>query len=104
MLQNFFPTRYNMLKFLTKYKQTESEAEYDKIYNIGLRADNVIKYTRDNTFDKVKFVREKTKQMTDFAVKDNVKLELELQNCGHRTVYMPYVDSDACFVCDKYAI
>lgn len=114
-LPNFFPTRKRFLEFLLKFKTQESEFEYDKLFNTELRADALIKTDYHDSNNRM--VIERNKETNEEVTKcvDNqdyesgsgtVKNEHNDTNgvCKHNKAYTPYVDSDACFYCDKEMI
>lgn len=103
ILQNFFPYRVSFLKFLAKYKQEVPEYEYNKLYNIHYRADDLYKNTINNKEEYVHLHRVKNDKMADYEVdaEGNMAGHAPENTCGHGISYAPYVDSDACFICDK---
>lgn len=101
-LTGFFPTRLAFLKFLVFLKNTDEEL-LDKIYNICYRADDLYKNTEGNKEKEQHFKRVKDSEMNDVIIHDttnNVEI-LPLSQCGHRSIYTPYIDSNECFICDK---
>lgn len=114
-LDNFFPTRKRFLEFLTKFRYQESDVEYDKLFNTELRADALIKTDYHN--DSNRMVIERNKRTSEEVTKEMKNTEfvsgsgkvIEVFNdtsgkCVHNKAYTPYVDSDACFYCDKEMI
>ena len=94
ILPNFFPTRTQFLEFLFKYKSTESEFLYDKLFNMKYRSDYLEKYTKGfNVSHRIK------KQSIEVTDQDCCILK-----CGHSSQYQIYIDSDACAICDKEKI
>lgn len=47
VLPNFFPQRNKFLQFLMKFKATESEFDYDKLFNMELRSDSFVRSNGD---------------------------------------------------------
>lgn len=112
VLADFFPKRKDFLKFLLKFKNTEHEYEYDKLFNTELRADALVKPYHDNDEELMVIKRDKAtnEEVTyDISSKTFVDGRNEVDavhnethaNCKHNKAYSPYVDSDACFYCDK---
>lgn len=101
---NFFPKRSDFLKFLVKFKQVEGDYLYDKIYNIDCRADNMIKNTNDDHQIDNMAIRVKTKTMNELTEVNKEIKQQPKNKCGHLLRYSPYIDSDACFICDKLMI
>lgn len=103
ILPNFFPKRNTFLKFLAKYKSEVPEYEYNKLYNIHYRADDLYKNTINNKEEYVHLHRVKNEKMADYEVDENGNMAGHAPEnpCGHGISYAPYVDSNACFICDK---
>ena len=112
IIQNFFPTRHRFLEFLLKFKLSESEFEYDKLFNTQFRSDVFIK-----TADKGRsiLVRDKIVETEQIANSNScadlrnfndiqLKRQKTCANCNHSAEYALYVDSDECFLCDKKRI
>lgn len=101
---NFFPKRNDFLKFLLKFRKIEGDYLYDKIYNIDCRADNMIKNTNDDhTIDNIA-TRVKNNTMNELTQVDKSMISQPMNACGHLLRYAPYIDSNACFICDKLMI
>ena len=94
ILPNFFPTRSKFLKFLRKFKQQESEEMWTRLFNIKYRADELYRNFNDGETRTTHRSKDSKKEVDDS----------EAAPCGHPVVYMAYVDSDACVLCDKQKI
>ena len=94
ILPNFFPTRKQFLEFLLKYKSTESEFLYDKLFNMKYRSDYLEKYTRG--FNVSHRLKAQSIEATDVGC--------DILKCSHSSQYQIYIDSDACAICDKEKI
>lgn len=94
ILPEFFPSRSQFLQFLNKYKQTESELSYLKLYNMNLRSDILYKYSGTRGFINRR-IKDKSMEIEDDKSTDFI------DKCGHSTQYQIYIDSDACCICDK---
>ena len=90
---NFFPNRSTFIKFLIKFKQTEESFLWDKLFNIEYRADTLF-CEHNNCFTEIN--RDKKTYMELYDTDYDYVL-----NCGHLSTYSPYLDSDACVICDK---
>lgn len=94
-LPNFFPTRDMMLKFLTKLKQQDVEL-WDKLFNFKYRAAVCIKNSNDDSKFMLPNIRD---QEHDIEYEDG---HADVNSkCGHLLSCQCYVDSDACWECDK---
>lgn len=103
----FFPKRQDFLNFLTKFKYQETEYMYDKLYNIKYRADDLYKKTQANK--ELNSLSHRVKEQyinmfEDVFDKEGDRIEIPVSKCGHLIRYQPYVDSNACFICDKMMI
>lgn len=112
VLHNFFPKRHRFLEFLMKFRSQETEFEYDKLFNTDLRADSLIKTDYNDHLNRMIIQRNKStnEEITLCVGNDDYKSGiLKAKNinndtnkgCQHNRAYTPYVDSDACFYCDK---
>lgn len=91
---HFFPNRKDFLQFLAKFKNEMGGVEYENLFNINRRADDV--YRTDSTGHTEALVHrgKDTKDLGDVGCDSNPK-------CGHSTYYQSYYDCDACMLCDK---
>ena len=113
ILPNFFPSRSRFLQFLFKFRSNESEFDYDKLFNMELRSDSFVRANGDliDVTDRqkdqsIEVVREtKSDDFISSEYKDKVDaVDMSNGKCKHNSGYTPYVDSDACFFCDKEMI
>ena len=95
---NFFPTRQELLKFLIKFKENESELYWKKLFNINYRADDLYKNYNDPDNQMVLQHRNKEKNF-----EEDIKTT-GIRECGHMDSFEIYVDSDDCALCDKEKI
>jgi len=94
-IPNFFPTREKFLQFLMKYKSTESEFMYDKLFNMNYRSDYLYKFS--SGFKKSHRIKDKFQEEMDG--------ETDILKCGHSSQYRIYLGDDKhCAVCDKEMI
>ena len=93
---NFFPKRATFIKFLIKFKQTEHKELWDKLFNIAYRADTLV-CEHDNKL--IQSNRNKNNYMELYDKNYDYILK-----CCHLSTYCPYLDSDACVLCDKNKI
>lgn len=93
-LPNFFPTRDKYLKFLTLFKQQEPADYLQRLYNIHLRADILVRASNDgHTYESHRY-------------KDRI-LDVSDQSpmpCGHTFIYAAYIDCNNCTMCDTQHI
>lgn len=102
ILPNFFPTRAQMLKFLTQYRLRESSFDYDKLFNISYRADYLKTYGhRYKIAHREKDTYNETFEMNMQDVSNAI---LPIHKCKHSRQYQCYVDSDECLICDKQIV
>lgn len=95
VIGNFFPTRESFLKFLIKIKKEDGEL-YDKLFNIKYRADTLYcEYEGEIT----EMTRNKENGLESF----NPNID-HIMDCGHLSLYSPYIDSNKCALCDKIKI
>lgn len=95
-IPNFFPTRKKFLAFLFKYKHSESEFMYDKLFNIEYRSEYLETFTdgNDNLNHRIKD-----------SSQESHNNELPILPCGHSSQYAIYIDEpDKCVICDKERI
>lgn len=99
IIPNFFPTRKKFIEFLSKYKGVESDASYEKLFNMKLRSDYLFKF-RDDGLAKLHRIKEKSQEVTEFGSINNITMP-----CGHSNQYAIYIDDDDhCAICDKIRI
>ena len=94
LMPNFFPTKRQFLAFLLKFKQSEHEINWSKLFNIQYRADDVYRNYNDGRV--VKSHRYKG------TIEETIE-EAHLP-CGHSINYDCYVDQPGCVMCDKQKI
>ena len=97
ILPKFFPKRDTMLEFLVKFRQNESTFEYDKLFNVNMRADTYLQTRQQDDYKTFNIKREKTG--TKLAESNS-----GTNQCGHSLYYSIYLDSDKCMLCDKLNI
>ncbi len=101
-LNNFFPRRKYMLKFLSKFYLTEGPELYDKLFNIKYRADDLYRNYNDGSImyhiKRDKFSKKEEKPAEEYN--DNPPL----LPCGHLESYGYYDDPGECVFCDKKRI
>ena len=97
IVPNFYPKRDEFLKFLIKFKNDMGIDEYDKLYNINYRADELYRNYND---DETKLI----KRDKHSPVENDDPLNYVFNKCGHMTLYQAYIDSDECIMCDKEMI
>lgn len=97
----FLPKRNSFLEFLKKFKEEESYAAWDKLFNIKYRADAL--YRNFNTEDEsmVLNIRYKDQKAEIKIPKHEDAKEMVLSKCGHAKTYSTYADCDKCMLCDK---
>ena len=98
----FFPTQFDFLKFLIKYKEKEGDNAFDLLFSNDLKAEELHKNFNDSSLRNVIFNRS-----ADFKEELNCDSKLkhiETLDCGHSNVYQCYIDSDGCAICDKIRI
>lgn len=91
----FFPTRKEFIKFLTKY-YNEDRQSFMKLFNIRYRSDEIHLNVNDEDHDR-----------TISRIKDGSGPEESFPpplKCGHPYTYAPYSDSNHCCICDKEMI
>lgn len=103
---DFFPKRNEFLKFLKKFKDTEDNHLWDKLFNIKYRADLLYYGFEDRI---VIAGRNKDDASESFACDKDIQEEWDkyapkILPCGHLDSYACYIDSDQCALCDKYTI
>lgn len=99
IVPNFFPTRKKFLSFLYKYRSAESEAAYNRLFNMQLRCDYLLKF-KEEGLTKFHRIKEKSQEVTEIGNAVNGELP-----CGHSTQYNIYIDTDDhCAICDKEMI
>ena len=100
-LPDFFPTRKEMLLFLKVFKEREGQVLWDKLYNFRYRAAVCMKNSNDDSKHMVPNIRDQ---------EHNLEYEGNIENldvnpvCGHLNSCKCYIDSDACWLCDKEQI
>lgn len=96
-----------------KFKAQESEFDYDKLFNMELRSDSFVRSNGDmldvtdrQKDESIEVVRNSEKQeFIESSYKQNHEaIDMSNKKCKHNSGYTPYVDSDACFFCDKEMI
>lgn len=92
-LSNFFPKRETALKFLKKL-YLEDYLLFDKLFNIKYRADKLYRSCETRMQESER--RKGHKNESDDSILN--------EKCGHLVSYMAYIDSDACLMCDKFAL
>ena len=95
LIPNFFPTRQQILKFLAKYKTQENAYDYDKLFNIGYRADYMQTFGHRYHF---------TQRLKGDYAETFDDATLQTMPCGHSYQYQCYLDSDKCLICDKMSM
>lgn len=90
----FFPNRKEFLQFLAKFKNEMGEVEYENLFNINRRADDVYRTDSTGCTEALVHRQKKEKDLGDAGCDVNPK-------CGHSTYYQSYIDSDECMLCDK---
>lgn len=100
-LPDFFATRDLSLKFLTKFKQEEGPELWDKLYNFKYRAAVCMKNSNDDSKVMVSNVRDQEHSVEYEGDVSNADIN---KHCGHLLSCQCYVDSDACWACDKQQI
>ena len=96
-LPKFFPKRQSVLQFLVKFRQNQSTFEYDKLFNVSMRADTYLQTRQVDNYQTVDIHREKTG--TKLAESNS-----DTNQCGHSMYYSVYLDGDQCMLCDKINI
>lgn len=89
----FFPNRKEFLSFLTKYRSEMGAAEYENLFNINMRADDVYRTDDSGHHENLVHRSKDTKDLGD--------ANTDVNTCGHSTYYQSYFDSDGCMLCDK---
>ena len=90
----FFPNRKEFLQFLAKFKNEMGEVEYDNLFNINRRADDVYRTDSTGCTEALVHRQKQERDLGDAGCDVNPK-------CGHSTYYQSYIDSDECMLCDK---
>lgn len=103
LVGDFFPNRNDFLKFLKKFKDTEDQHLWDKLFNIKYRADLLYYGFKDRI---VVAGRNKEDASEDFKCDKDIQEEWDkfapkILPCGHLDNYACYIDSDKCALCDK---
>ena len=98
-IPNFFPKRKTFLDFLIKFRKTENEEMWAKLFNLYYRADTLYRNQNDKEHLMEKNIRDKTKGYEYDPSSGNY-----VNKCGHMNTYQAYIDSDECCVCDKLDI
>ena len=95
IMPNFFPTKKQFLAFMMKFKQSEHEVNWSKLFNIEYRADDVYRNYNDGR-----------QMIQSHRYKGTVEETLEEAHlpCGHSINYDCYVDQPGCVLCDKHKI
>ena len=95
IMPNFFPTKKQFLCFLVKFKQSEHEVNWSKLFNIQYRADDVFRNYNDGR-----------QMVQSHRYKGTVEETIEEAHlpCGHSINYDCYVDQPGCVLCDKQKI
>ena len=94
-LGNFFPTRKNFIKFLIKYRETETSHMWEKLFNVQFRADDIYRnYNSDLGGGYMELNHRSKHDKWD-------QHELSQSECGHTIVYQAYLDCNNCVMCDK---
>jgi len=116
VLPGFFPERQKFLSFLYKFRHTESEFDYDnRLFSNKLRADELVQPNITDSDSRSIMVRNKlTDEEYEVVVSNQLfhdkvddfsrPVQSATAKCVHNGMYTPYVDSDACFYCDKEMI
>lgn len=95
----FNPKRDSFLKVLVKMLKEDPE-EYDKMFNIKYRADEMVASHNDSQNNE--YVRNKGRSFTDITDREVPGTDYDGSNvCGHSYAYTIYSDSDACALCDR---
>ena len=100
-LDYFFPPRQLFLKFLTKFRKTQSNIMWDKLFNLKYRADQLYRNYNNQKQLMVKYSRNKSTLQQNITI-DGDKQETNI--CGHTLSYAAYSDSNKCVICDKKLI
>lgn len=100
-LPDFFPTRKETLAFFRKFRQEEGPEMWDKLYNFKYRAAVCMKNSNDDSKVMVPNVRDQEHNTEYEGEEDNADIN---PKCGHLNSCCCYVDSDACWSCDKEQI
>jgi hypothetical protein len=101
VLPDFFPTRKDTLTFLRKFRQDEGLEMWDKLYNFKYRAAVCMKNSNDDSKVMISNVRD---QEHNTEYEGNINNAEINPKCGHLNSCCCYVDSDACWACDKEQI
>lgn len=102
IVPNFFPTRSQMLKFLTQYHQYESSFDYNKLFNITYRADYL--KTFGHRYKLAHREKDTYNETFEMNMQDVSNVILPIHKCHHSRQYQCYVDSDECLICDKQMV
>ena len=94
LIHDFYPCRHKFLEFLYKFKTLENDLQYQKLFDMHMRSDYLIKYGEKPILNH---------RLKDLSVEEQDG-ESDLLTCGHSTQYAIYVDSNACAICDKKMI
>lgn len=103
MLPHFVPPRDKFIQFLRKFKETESDIMWDKLFNIKYRADLLYRNGNDEDHQMMENKRDKNSRAeVDLGYECP---ETETGPCGHLKSYYAYADcDDHCVLCDKHMI
>lgn len=94
----FIPTRAEFLRFFRQFKNQEPKDMWDRLFNINLRADDLVRYCDTEDSSPTTFHRHKSLEVNDQPSANNSL------PCGHAWTYQCYLDSDRCILCDKEMI
>ena len=95
IMLTLFTTKNQFLCFLVKFKQSEHEVNWSKLFNIQYRADDVFRNYNDGR-----------QMVQSHRYKGTVEETIEEAHlpCGHSINYDCYVDQPGCVLCDKQKI
>lgn len=96
-LPDFFPTRHESLAFLRKLREEDFEL-WDKLYNFKYRAAVCMKNDNGDQKFMVPNVRDQEHSTEYEGDVNNADVN---PKCGHLNSCKCYVDSEACWACDK---
>ncbi len=92
----FFPKRETFLKFLMKFRLSETDSLFDSLFDVNRRADHINRFKLDGvTIEEEDRIKDKQLQAESRSYS---------MKCGHSNYYQFYIDSDECALCDKMRI
>lgn len=102
-LPGFFPKRETFLQFLIKFKSEHPEL-YSHLFNIQYRADDLYRNFNDEEDGHRMQYNHRNKENISEMTEGDPDQHLINDQCGHPLDYAAYIDSDACFICDRNLI